>query len=141
MKQTNSKPHIIVTAGLISKAGKFLISKRPEGCHLAGFWEFPGGKQEKNETLEECLKREIREELDIEIHIEKKVMTVHHEYDTKKVTLHFFNCTSLRGPLLARECQEIRWVDRKDLNKYRFPPPDLDVIQIIAPETMTREEP
>lgn len=135
MKQTSSKPHISVTAGLISKEGKFLISKRPEGCHLSGFWEFPGGKQEKNETLEECLKREIEEELDLSIDINEQILTIHHEYETKEVTLHFFTCTPLRGTPRAREGQEIKWVDREDLDKYRFPPPDQYVIQIIASDT------
>jgi 8-oxo-dGTP diphosphatase len=140
MKQYVDKTQIIVSAGLISRDGKYLINKRPEGCHLAGYWEFPGGKQEKGETLEECLKREIKEELGLEIDIEQEILSVHHEYETKEVTLHFFVCTPFKENPQAREGQEISWVHPDELNKYKFPPPDLDVIKFITSQTATLEK-
>lgn len=139
MKLISKKPDINVAAGLIFRKGKILICKRPEGSHLAGYWEFPGGKQEKGETLEECLSREIKEELGIEIDAEKQMITVQHEYEIKQVTLHFFRCRTLKGTPRAREGQEIRWVDQEDLSKYRFPPPDLRVIEIITADTTLKE--
>ncbi len=130
MSQRN-RDSIQVTAGLIFKDGRLLITKRPEGTHLAGLWEFPGGKQETHETLEECLQREIREELGIEIMVNKLVLTVRHEYDTRVVNLNFFECTGMKGRPRAREGQEIRWVDPADLKQYTFPPPDRKILEYL----------
>ena len=123
------KPHINVTAGLIFRGGEILITKRPPGYHLAGLWEFPGGKQEPDETLEECLVREIKEELDIEISADRLFMTVYHEYEKKIVSLHVFECTHIKGDPRGVEGQEIRWVQPLTLAQYEFPPPDQEVIE------------
>lgn len=131
MKKRNHKPHISVAAGLIRHDGKLLITKRPEGSHLAGLWEFPGGKQEGDESLVECLKREIKEELGMDIRAEKPLISVQHEYDTKIITLHLFNCAKIKGRPQALDSQEIRWVVPKDLKKYSFPPPDLKIIETL----------
>jgi mutator protein MutT len=122
MKQ-NDKPHIHVAAGLIWSKGRLLITKRPEGSHLAGCWEFPGGKQEQNETLEQCLEREIKEELGMVVNVGRRIMTIRHEYKLKKITLHIFNCLP-NGKPKALESQEIQWVKPTELNLYQFPPPD-----------------
>jgi mutator protein MutT len=125
------KPHINVTAGLIFKQGEILIAKRPSGYHLAGLWEFPGGKQEPDETLEECLEREIMEELDIEVKADRLFRTVIHEYEKKIVSLHVFECTHLRGDPKGLDGQEIKWVKPSELRQYKFPPPDLEVIELL----------
>jgi mutator protein MutT len=125
------KPHINVTAGLIFKNGSILIARRPQGYHLAGLWEFPGGKQEPDETLEECLEREIREELDIEVKADKLFVTVVHEYEKKIVSLHVFECTYLRGDPKGLDGQEIKWIKTSELREYEFPPPDQEVIELI----------
>jgi mutator protein MutT len=121
-----------VTAGIIRREDKILITKRPEGVHLAGLWEFPGGKQEQGESLEECLIREIREELGVTIEPEKYLLTEEHEYETKKVTLHFYSC-SLKGDEepLPREGQETKWTTPKGLLALRFPPPDRRIISLL----------
>jgi mutator protein MutT len=106
-----------------------LITKRPEGKHLAGFWEFPGGKQERGETLETCLEREMKEELSIEVRVGKHLYTVHHEYEDRKVSLHLFSCTHLEGDLKPLDSQEIKWVSHEDLSQYRFPSPDLELLR------------
>jgi len=129
------KPHYDVTAGLIWKEGKLLISKRAKGTHLEGFWEFPGGKQEAGEELSECLEREIGEELGIETRVGEPLLTVDHEYRDKRISLHVFNCTWVRGEPAALACQEIRWVGWNELSGLRFPPPDIKVI-----ERLTREK-
>ena len=98
---------------------------------MAGFWEFPGGKQEVGEDLEKCLKREIYEELGMEIQSVKPLLMVQHEYETKRTTLHFFDCPKVLGIPRAREGQEIRWVFPKDLQKYTFPPPDQAIIDYL----------
>ena len=128
----NKKPHYDVTAGLIRKGGKLLISKRAKGAHLEGFWEFPGGKQEKGESLKECLEREIGEELGIEARVDESFMTVDHEYADKRISLHVFNCIWLKGEPLALQCQEVRWVDYDELSGLTFPPPDIKVIETLA---------
>ena len=116
---------------MIWKEGKLLITKRPAGRHLAGFWEFPGGKQEGNESLEGCLEREIKEELGIEIKAESRFLSVQYEYETKRITLHVFHCSGLKGRPESLEGQETRWVLPKDLIQYDFPPPDFKVIEAL----------
>ena len=131
MEARNPKPHYQVAAGLIWKDGKLLITKSPAGRHLAGFWEFPGGKQERNESLQGCLEREIREELGIEIKAESRFLSIHYEYQTKRITLHVFHCSGLKGRPESLEGQETRWVLPKDLKRYDFPPPDFKVIEAL----------
>ena len=123
---------IQVTAALLSKDGKFLITRRPEGSYLAGLWEFPGGKREAHETLEACLQREIREELGMDIRVDKLVLTVQHEYDRVTVTLHFFKCTPVSGSPKPLNGQEMKWVSPAEFPKYRFPPPDGKIIAYLA---------
>lgn len=122
------KKFVHVTAAILSKDGRFLITKRPEGSHLAGLWEFPGGKKEAHESLELCLQREIKEELGMDIRVDKPIITVQHEYDQMFVVLHFFKCTRLKGSPKALEGQEIRWVNPADFPQYTFPPPDSEII-------------
>ena len=126
-----NKPHFHVTAGLLRHHGRLLIAKRAEGSHLAGFWEFPGGKKEDGETLEQCLKREIKEELGIKVQVEKLLFTVNHEYENRTVTLYLFPCTHLSGRPEPLQCEEVRWVYPEDLAQYRFPPPDLKIIRFL----------
>ena len=126
------KKHFHVAAGLIFKDGMLLITRRPDGRHLAGLWEFPGGKQEAHETLRECLEREIREELGIDIRADNLLLTVEHDYDTKLVTIHLFQCALLKGLPRALEGQEIRWIRPADLSNYSFPPPDEKIIEFLG---------
>ena len=120
-----------VAAGLICHDGRYLIAKRPTGVHLGGLWEFPGGKREQGETLEECLQRELFEELNIRIDILIPFHTIKHEYPEKTVELHFFRCTI--GPGLARpvDCADIRWVLPSEMGNYQFPPADRPVIEAL----------
>lgn len=132
MKEENKKPHFHVSAGLIWKNGLVLTAKRPKGSHLEGFWEFPGGKQEKGESLEDCLEREIKEELGLRVKAVKPVLTVDHDYGFKLISLHVFDCTILAGEPNALECQEIKWTNPVDLPKFSFSPPDIKVIEFLG---------
>jgi mutator protein MutT len=125
------KPHFHVTAGLLWKNGKVLITRRPQGSHLAGFWEFPGGKQEPGESLERCLEREIKEELGVEVKVESYLLQIDHEYENKSISLHLFQCSHRRGEPCPIGCDDMAWVDPKDLDHYKLPPPDIQILSFI----------
>lgn len=133
MKTPSRKPHFHVTAGLVRENGKVLIAKRSKGSHLEGLWEFPGGKKEDGEGLEDCMEREMEEELGLKVKVEKAFLTVRHEYSAKIITLHVFDCIRLKGEARPLQCQEVRWVDPKDLAGFSFPPPDMKVIEVLTP--------
>jgi A/G-specific adenine glycosylase len=88
---------------------------------LGGLWEFPGGKLEAGETLEDCIKREIQEELAIEIEVEDHLITIEHTYTDFKVTLNVYHCRYLGGEPQPLECDEIRWVTLDEINQFPFP--------------------
>jgi len=133
------RPHYDVTAGLIWREEKLLIATRPKGSHLEGFWEFPGGKQEEGESLKECLKREIDEELGVKVRVNEPFLKVDHEYPDKRISLHVFNCTWLRGEPTPLQCQETRWIRLSDLSKLTFPPPDVKVIEALTKRGKTNK--
>jgi len=111
-----------------------LIARRGPGVHLAGFWEFPGGKREANETLETCLRRELSEELGIQIDVPIPFQVVRHEYAEKIVELHFFHCRIEAGQATAIDCAEIRWVWPHELGDFEFPPADRPIIEALRRE-------
>jgi len=130
-----NKPYFDVTAGLIWNGGRILITKRPVGTHMQGYWEFPGGKKEHGETLEQCLRRELEEELGIEVEVLEPIAKVRYEYEDRIVVLHAFSCKVLSGQILAREADEVRWVRPEQLRDYSFPPPDLRILAKILGES------
>jgi 8-oxo-dGTP diphosphatase len=122
---------IIVVAAVIEENGAFLVTRRQKGVHLAGLWEFPGGKIDAGETHAAALAREIREELGTDIDVGDVVFSVTHAYDDRTVALYFYRCT-LRGtprPLLG---QEMRWVPRAGLAALGFPPADEELIRLLT---------
>ena len=127
-----SKETVQVAAGIISHQGKYLIAKRKAGAHLAGLWEFPGGKREGGESLEECLRRELQEELGIQILTTTPFRVVRHEYSDKRVEIYFFFCSSHHGQPQALGCDDIQWVGPKDFHHYEFPPADEPLLRILT---------
>lgn len=123
-----------VAAGLIRHEGRYLIAKRKPGVHLAGFWEFPGGKREPGETLEECLQRELFEELNIRIDTPIPFRIIRHDYAEKAVELHFFHCRIENGLASPLDCAEIRWVYPHELAGFQFPPADRPIIDALQHE-------
>jgi 8-oxo-dGTP diphosphatase len=122
---------IVVTAAVIERDGSFLIARRQKGVHLEGYWEVPGGKCGRDESLAACLIRELREELDVEARAGEEIFTTTHTYPDRSVELHFLKC-ELSGtptPLLG---QELRWVARDELAMLEFPPADAEFIRILA---------
>jgi 8-oxo-dGTP diphosphatase len=109
----------------------FLVTRRQPGVHLAGMWEFPGGKIDPGETHGAALQRELREELDVEVKVHECVYQTTHAYPERTVELYFYRC-SLKGvprPLLG---QEMRWVPRAELRSLGFPPADTELIELLT---------
>lgn len=109
----------------------FLVTRRQPGVHLAGMWEFPGGKVDPGETHDAALRRELREELGVEAEVGERVYHTRHAYPDRTVELHFYRC-SLKGvprPLLG---QEMRWVPRAELRALGFPPADTELIDLLT---------
>jgi 8-oxo-dGTP diphosphatase len=121
---------IVVAAAVIERGGELLITRRLQGVHLEGLWEFPGGKCEPSETLEACLVREIREELAVDVLVGDEVFTTTHTYPERRVTLHFLRCELLGTPK-PQLGQEMRWVKRNELGELEFPPADAELIQLL----------
>ena len=117
-KEKAPLPHLQVTAAVILKGGQVLIAKRPPGGLLGGLWEFPGGKQEENETLQETLVREIMEELDLEVEIGALLGIYQHAYTHYKITLHAFFCQLASEDLHLNYHTESSWVPLEELQKY-----------------------
>jgi 8-oxo-dGTP diphosphatase len=120
--------HLVVTAAIVERAGRFLVTRRQAGTHLAGVWEFPGGKCEPGESLHDCMARELDEELGVRATIGEEIFTVSHTYPDRVVELHFLACAVIGEPS-ARLGQEMRWVDRAALGDLEFPPADTELIQ------------
>ena len=119
---------IEVVAAVIERDGKLLITRRPEGSHLSGLWEFPGGKPQPGETFEQALRREIAEELGAELSVGERIETIEWQYPDKRVRLVFFRC-DVRGEPRPLEGQEMAWVTPAELARYEFPPADAALIQ------------
>jgi 8-oxo-dGTP diphosphatase len=117
-----------VAAGLVFHDGKLLITQRPTTGHLANLWEFPGGKRERDESFEECLHRELAEELAIEVDELQLIESVEHTYPEKTVHLKFFHCTLAAGSPKAVGCQNFRWVNQNELSEFQFPAADEQLI-------------
>jgi 8-oxo-dGTP diphosphatase len=119
---------IVVTAAVIERDGRFLVTRRQKGVHLEGFWEFPGGKCDPGESLAECLARELREELQADSRIGVELFATLHTYPERSVELHFLSCEILGEPV-PQLGQEMRWVAREELKTLEFPPADAELIR------------
>jgi len=104
--------------------------RRPEGL-LGGLWEFPGGKIEAGETVDACIRREIQEELGIQIEVGPLLTTVDHAYSHFKVTLNVYHCRHLHGDPQPLECDEIRWVTLEEISQFPFPKANLQIIKAL----------
>jgi 8-oxo-dGTP diphosphatase len=121
----------VVVAAVIEDRGRFLVTRRQAGVHLAGMWEFPGGKIDAAETHGDALRREIREELGTEVAVGELVLSTTHAYPEKTVSLFFYRCTlsETPRPLLG---QEMRWVTREEMGALGFPEADEELIRILT---------
>ncbi|MEZ5285929.1 MAG: (deoxy)nucleoside triphosphate pyrophosphohydrolase [Vicinamibacterales bacterium] len=124
---------IAVVAAVIERDDAFLLTLRPDGTHLAGHWEFPGGKVHVSETHAEALRRELHEELDIVVEVGALVHEVTHAYPEKTVALHFYRCTfeGVPKPMIG---QGLQWVSRAELAALPFPDADADLVRQLTEE-------
>jgi mutator protein MutT len=128
------RPAIVVLAAVVEREGRFLITRRLDETHLAGMWEFPGGKCEDGETHDACLRRELREELGLDATVGDEIVVTEHAYPERTVRLHFRRCQAAGEPR-ALLGQQIRWAGREELTTLEFPAGDRELI-----DALTRQE-
>jgi mutator protein MutT len=124
---------IVVTAAVIERDGRFLVTRRQRGVHLEGLWEFPGGKCDAGEDLRSCLVRELKEELAVSARAGAEILTTTHAYDDRRVELHFITC-DLVGKPAPQIGQEMRWATRAELAMLEFPAADAELIRLLVNE-------
>jgi mutator protein MutT len=122
---------IVVAAAVVERNGAFLLTRRLSGTHLAGYWEFPGGKCGAHETLEGCLVRELVEELDAAAIVREKILSTRHAYPGRIVELHFYRCELVSEPRPVLD-QEMRWVGRSELRSVELPPADAELVDALT---------
>ncbi|MEB3248503.1 MAG: A/G-specific adenine glycosylase [Merismopediaceae bacterium] len=128
-KMSAPLPHKQIGVAVIrNDQGQILIDRRPASGLLGGLWEFPGGKIEANETVEECIQREILEEIGIQITVGERLMTVNHAYTHFRVTLYVHLCEYVSGTPQAIECEEVRWVSLAEIDQFPFPKANTQII-------------
>lgn len=121
---------------MIFRAGQLLITQRPPTGHLANLWEFPGGKREPDESFEDCLTRELREELAAEVAVGELLEELTHTYAEKTVRLRFYRCALRSGEPRPLGCQALAWITRAELERYEFPAADARLLEVLK----TRED-
>lgn len=127
----SSPTRVRVAAGIIWENGRFLAALRPEGKPRAGYWEFPGGKQEPGESMEGTLCRELREELGIEVGKALPWRVVQHEYPELRVELHFFHVPEFSGKPTAHDGQALRWMTPAEAVRLNFLPADRELLPVL----------
>ncbi len=132
MKKKKKVPHITVgAAATINRKGEVMIAQRLEGDMLGGLWEFPGGKLEPGETIEECVVRELKEELGINIEVGKKLITVKHAYSHFTMTMHVYFTKIISGRPRLIHCADYKWVEISDLRRFAYSKADLQVVDAL----------
>jgi mutator protein MutT len=125
-------PHKRIGVAVIcDRHGNILIDRRLNKGEMAGLWEFPGGKIEPGETVEACIAREIKEEINLDVKVGDRLILIEHDYPKFKVSLYVHWCEYLGGEPETIECQEIRWVAPKDLGEFTFPEANQAIIDAI----------
>lgn len=118
---------IKVVCGIIWKKNTVFIARRKLGKHLAGYWEFPGGKVELNETHEESLLRELNEELGMSVEIGMHYMTVLHNYESFRIELISYECIFQKANFIMSDHDNFEWVDTSEIDKWKLAPADLPI--------------
>ena len=120
-----------VVAAIIIKNDKYFIAQRNRNKHMGLSWEFPGGKVEEGESFEIALKREIEEELNIEINIKNKLGEENYQDDKINVKLHYFICSHFNGEIILSEHEDSAWITKNEFKNYNFAEGDSDIIKLL----------
>jgi mutator protein MutT len=124
-------PAIEVAAAVVFRDGKLLVTQRYPNAHLGGLWEFPGGKREAHETFQQCVVRELREELGIEVEVGHLLDSLTQEYPEKTVHLKFYHCRWRQNEPCALGCAAFQWITSPELQNYAFPAADSHLLEIL----------
>ncbi len=127
-----SRSFTVVAAVIRNERGEVLLTRRPEGRHMAGLWEFPGGKLRAGEAPARGLERELAEELDIAVEVGERVATADHLEPGLVIRLLFFAAVITGGRPRPQEGQAMTWVRPEDLGRFRMPPADADLVRRLA---------
>ncbi len=123
----------VVAAVIYSSCGKkIFLAKRFQNAHQGGLWEFPGGKKEINETAEEALARELKEELGIDVIASQSLIKLSHDYGDKLVELDVYSVTKFTGEAHGAEGQKTKWVALNELKNYEFPAANQAILDVIT---------
>lgn len=128
MNNMNNRKNIEVVAAIFRKENTIFATEKGYG-EFKGYWEFPGGKVEPGESLEEALRREIREELQVEINIEEKCTVLDYDYPHFHLTMHCYFCSVLSGEITLVEATDARWLKKEELNTVNWLPADISLIE------------
>lgn len=128
---SGSTSAIVVAAAIIERDGRWLMARRLKGTHLEGLWEFPGGKVDPGESLDQCLVRELDEELGVAARVGRLRWSTTHDYPAKRVQLHFYDCT-IDGEPQPRLGQELRWVSASELSTLPVPEADAGLVALLT---------
>ena len=123
---------IDVAVGVIKRGEMIFVSQRGESLHQGGKWEFPGGKREADESIEQALSRELREEINIQVRSQQPLMVIEHDYGDKKVRLHVRIVEDFAGEPCHQENQQARWVAISELHNYDFPEANVAIIERLS---------
>jgi mutator protein MutT len=129
IKVLDANQAVDVAAALVFRHGKVLITRRLADSHLGGLWEFPGGKRKPDETFEQCVARELQEELGVKISVGELFETVSHRYAEKTVRLKFFVCQLPKGEPRPLGCAAIQWIGKTELDDFEFPAADARLLK------------
>lgn len=133
-------PKYRIAAAAIIREGRILIARRKPGKSLAGFWEFPGGKIEKNESSEQCLKRELHEELGLKtVAVKEKLIQIQHQYPQSEIEMDVFLCSleeEHEVPSVFESHDRVEWTRVEDLRQYEWAPADLPAVRLLMDRTL-----
>lgn len=130
----SAKPLVVVAIALVFREGRLLVTRRPSGVHLAGLWEFPGGKVRSGESPEACAERELVEEVGVVARARRRREAIDWEYPERRVTLHPVECDWLEGDGTLREVAELRWIEPRELTELSFPDANANLIRSLVDE-------
>jgi 8-oxo-dGTP diphosphatase len=133
LANTGKRLLLVAACALVDADGRVLLAQRPEGKQLAGLWEFPGGKVEPGETPEQCIIRELHEEIGVETDIPclAPLTFASHSYDDFHLLMPLFVCRRFRGIAQPREGQTLKWVRPREMRDYPMPPADAPLIPFL----------